>query len=108
MVETNDLEFKINKVDSYKKNFSIMEDIHLGDLVELNVDGKSFQRDDGKYEKYAGYVALLKEGIIGLSPTHHGNRKHGYTSKEHSPYSMSQEIVKIEANCIKEYRRVGR
>lgn len=94
--------------ENLKKNeeYSVLNDISIGDLVELFVDGKFFGRPDKKYERYGGYIASIGNSKIGLSPTHPSNRSHGYTHREKDEERRDEEqkVVKIATNLIKEYR----
>jgi len=80
----------------------ITKDVHVGDLVELLVDGKFFQRNDGMDERYAGYITFISHSVLGLSPTHADNNYHGYTSGENK---LQKRIsVSIETYHVKKYR----
>ena len=93
------------------QSFSIVRDVNVGDLVELFVDGEFFQRSDGQYEKYAGYVASIDNVTIILSPTHHKNIRHGYVRelgcKEDSEHPRNRAITEIETYCVQKYRVLG-
>lgn len=41
-----------------KGRSSIIQDIHVGDLVELIVDGKFFGRNDGGVDRYGAMLLL--------------------------------------------------
>ena len=80
---------------------SITKDVHVGDLVELLVDGKFYGRTDGVNEMYAGYVTSIDDFIVRLSSTHTNNNCHGYTRGEDKQLQTS---VRVESFHIKEYR----
>lgn len=75
--------------------------LHIGDSVELIVDGQFFQRTDKKDEKYMGYVMALTPDVIGLSVTHPSNKYHGYTGRKSS---QTPNIVEIESIHVKSHR----
>lgn len=87
-------------------DFSITKDIHIGDLVELLVDGKFFDTPNGRYERYSGYIASIRPSVIGVSQTHHNNKYHRYVEgvEGKTNKNQSQSIVEIETRHIKEYR----
>ena len=87
-------------------NNSILRDIHLGDLVELLADGKFFNRNDGQYERYGGYVSLITKNTIGVSATNPENRVHGYTGTGvvGGFNRRQQEVIEIDTYLIKKYR----
>ena len=82
--------------------------LHVGEAVELIVDGKFFLRTDEKDEKYMGYVMTLTPDVIGLSVTPQSNKYHGYTSNNPShPASLpwqTPNIVEIESRHVKSHR----
>ncbi|MBI2044914.1 hypothetical protein HYT23_02560 [Candidatus Pacearchaeota archaeon] len=80
---------------------SITRKVHAGDLVELLVDGKFFQRHDNEYERYTGYITLISDFSIGLSPTHTANKCHGYADRK---ACHNQTIVNIETCFVRKYR----
>lgn len=83
------------------KGREITSILHIGDLVEFLVDGQFFQKQNGKDEKYAGYVSSLTHCVIGLSTTPHDNRRHGYSGLVEE---QERKITEIEATHIKRYR----
>ena len=87
-------------------NKSILRDILLGDLVELLADGKFFNRNDGQYERYGGYVSLITKNTIGVSATNPENRVHGYTGTGvvGGFNRRQQEVIEIDTYLIKKYR----
>ena len=93
--------FKSNKKEG--RDHPVVQEIHLGDLVELLVDGRFFQRTDDEYERYAGYVLKIGPQELGLSSTHHKNLWHGYT-QGHVEENKRQKIVSIETRLIRHYR----
>ena len=80
---------------------SIVRHTHVGDLVELLVNGNFFQRTDGKDEKYAGYIASISDYEIMLSPTHNDNIMHGCS---HFRLEQKRVFTKIETMHIRNYR----
>jgi len=86
-------------------NNSILRDIHLGDLVELLVDGNYFFRMDGQHERYAGYVTITAHNLIGLSPTHTENKRHGTDDGRLSNYNYyEQKTVGVSPQHVIKYR----
>mgnify|MGYP001562879743 CR=1 FL=1 len=82
----------------------ISANIHIGDIVEILADGKFFQRGDEEFERYGGYVSSINGIIIGLSPTHHENRFHGYEINEINQPKSKRVETRIEIDRIIKYR----
>ncbi|MBS3071107.1 hypothetical protein J4407_02290 [Candidatus Pacearchaeota archaeon] len=80
----------------------ILKNIHIGDFVLLSVDGKFFNRGDGRHERYGGYVASINNRIITLSPSHHENAFHGYNSSESR--SRERATTDMELAQIRHYK----
>lgn len=78
----------------------IQRDVHIGDLVDLHVDGRFFGRTDDNPELYTGYIASISDKVIGLSTTHHGNEAHGYVSGKDRPQRV---VTEIEIQHIRDY-----
>ena len=59
---------------------SILKRVHIGDFVELLVDGAFFE-SAREYERYGGFITSIDNYMIGLSASHPSNRYHGYDAK---------------------------
>ena len=90
-------EIKENKPDVDGGVSSIMHDLHLGNFVELYLDGTFFGRTDEKYENYGGHVTLLEGRTIGLSITPKENKQHGYLRE------TEQDVVEISSDHVRRY-----
>ncbi|MEK6872249.1 MAG: hypothetical protein AABX16_05075 [Nanoarchaeota archaeon] len=84
------------KIDQHK----VLNNIHVGDFVELFLDGKFFLDDPTRDECYGGYVTSLNRFGIELSATHPDNRFHGYKNGEGDNH---QKTIFIELSHLKEY-----
>ncbi len=100
-METIIREFVPNKFSDVRGGHSILETVRLGDFIECGVDGRFFQRADGNNERYAGYVTVIKQEEIELSPTHPSNRCHGYSDK--GTNDRPQVTVPILVHLIRNY-----
>ncbi len=72
----------------------ILREVSVGDLIEICLDGKSFNRTDGENERYSGYVSSLRINEIGLSTMHPSN----------IGYEYEKEEKKITISLIKDYK----
>ena len=79
----------------------IYEDVKIGNLVSLAVDGKFFGRPDNKPERYVGYVSSLTHRTITLSTTHHENVSHGYVGGKEKQDRVTTEL---EIEQIRDYQ----
>ena len=99
-VETKDWK-KNEPLERFNARRSISDDIHIGDLVELLVDGRFFKGKDGTPERYAGYISSISDKTIGLATTPINNAKHGYVSREQE---QQRHMTEIETNLVERYR----
>lgn len=71
--------------------FSFQEDIKIGDVVFLKVNGQFFGRMDKEPEKYVGFVQLVSEGGTTISTTPITNKSHGYREN-----SRKENLERVE------------
>lgn len=86
-----------------KEEDSIIQAVHIGDLVMLTLDGKFFGGKDGLPEKYAGFVTQIEPRVISVSTTHHSNRYHGYTSLGKD---QNRVITRVGIDQILNYNKI--
>jgi hypothetical protein len=93
---TEEEEFTLNE------GGSILREVHVGDLVELVLQG--VPRGSVDYEeRIAGYISALTQKEIGVTATHPRNRFNGYApdgSEVPSPHLINVSLERIKKYSI--------